>query len=87
MDPLPDWNLAHPVWHQIITTGESVGLVSGDEWHHKSRWERIQEALHDRFFLHADNGIVRAGHAHVRDIGCAAGQHAIIGGGDVRVRA
>jgi peptidoglycan L-alanyl-D-glutamate endopeptidase CwlK len=32
MDPLPDWNIAHPVWHQIVTTGESVGLYSGDEF-------------------------------------------------------
>jgi peptidoglycan LD-endopeptidase CwlK len=32
MDPLPDWNVTHPAWHQIITTGESVGLYSGDSF-------------------------------------------------------
>src|SRR5277367_3941389 len=49
--------------------------------------ERIEEALHDGFFLHADDGIVGAGHAYVGDIGSAAGENAIIGGGDVGVRA
>jgi peptidoglycan LD-endopeptidase CwlK len=28
----PDWNETHPVWQQIITTGESLGMYSGDEF-------------------------------------------------------
>jgi peptidoglycan LD-endopeptidase CwlK len=35
MDPIPDWNLAHPVWQKMIIAGESLGLYSGDEFHHK----------------------------------------------------
>lgn len=33
MDPLPDWNTSHPVWARLVSTGESVGLYSGDEFH------------------------------------------------------
>jgi peptidoglycan LD-endopeptidase CwlK len=33
MDPLPDWDTTHPVWAQVIATGESLGLYSGDEFH------------------------------------------------------
>jgi peptidoglycan L-alanyl-D-glutamate endopeptidase CwlK len=33
MDPLPDWNVTHPVWAKIISSGEAVGLYSGDEFH------------------------------------------------------
>lgn len=32
MDPLPDWNLSHPVWGRLIAAGESLGLYSGDEF-------------------------------------------------------
>src|SRR6202041_3755238 len=49
--------------------------------------QSIAEALHEGFFLHADDGIVRAGHSDVGDVGGAAGKHAIIGGGDVGVGA
>lgn len=29
----PDWNLSHPVWSQIITSGEALGMYSGDQFH------------------------------------------------------
>jgi peptidoglycan L-alanyl-D-glutamate endopeptidase CwlK len=30
----PDWNETHPVWKQLITFGESLGMYSGDEFTH-----------------------------------------------------
>jgi peptidoglycan LD-endopeptidase CwlK len=33
----PDWNLSHPVWQQIIKSGEALGLYSGDEFVHCSK--------------------------------------------------
>lgn len=32
MNPLPDWNISHPVWQRLIQTGESLGLYSGSEF-------------------------------------------------------
>jgi peptidoglycan LD-endopeptidase CwlK len=29
----PDWNLNNPVWARMVSIAESVGLVSGAEWH------------------------------------------------------
>jgi hypothetical protein len=29
----PDWNLGHPAWSVLVSTVESLGLVSGAEWH------------------------------------------------------
>jgi peptidoglycan L-alanyl-D-glutamate endopeptidase CwlK len=29
----PDWNLSHPSWARMVSVAESVGLVSGAEWH------------------------------------------------------
>jgi peptidoglycan LD-endopeptidase CwlK len=29
----PDWNLSHPVWARMVSLAESLGLVSGAEWH------------------------------------------------------
>jgi|SRR5208283_4803762 len=34
MDPLPDWNLAHPVWAKLVAAGESLGLYSGSQFSH-----------------------------------------------------
>ena len=34
MDPLPDWNLSHPVWTQLVSSGEALGLFSGAEFVH-----------------------------------------------------
>jgi hypothetical protein len=47
----------------------------------------VEETLHDALLLHADDGIVRAGHADVGDIGGAAREDVLVGGGDVGVRA
>lgn len=30
----PDWNLAHPVWQEIVAAGEALGLFSGTEFVH-----------------------------------------------------
>jgi len=27
-----DWNANHPIWREIITKGEALGLVSGNAW-------------------------------------------------------
>jgi peptidoglycan L-alanyl-D-glutamate endopeptidase CwlK len=29
----PDWNLNHPSWAKLVSLAESLGLVSGAEWH------------------------------------------------------
>jgi peptidoglycan LD-endopeptidase CwlK len=29
----PDWNLSHPSWARMVSVAESLGLVSGAEWH------------------------------------------------------
>jgi len=29
----PDWNLDNPVWARMVSAAESLGLVSGAEWH------------------------------------------------------
>ena len=29
----PDWNLNNPVWARMVSIAESLGLVSGAEWH------------------------------------------------------
>lgn len=29
----PDWDPRHPVWNEIVTKGEQLGLTSGIEWH------------------------------------------------------
>jgi peptidoglycan LD-endopeptidase CwlK len=29
----PNWNLSDPVWARMVSVAESVGLVSGAEWH------------------------------------------------------
>ena len=29
----PDWNLSHPAWARMVSVAESLGLVSGAEWH------------------------------------------------------
>ncbi len=29
----PDWNEKHPTWQEIVTKGESLGMVSGISWH------------------------------------------------------
>jgi peptidoglycan L-alanyl-D-glutamate endopeptidase CwlK len=29
----PDWNLDHPAWARMVSVAESLGLVSGAEWH------------------------------------------------------
>lgn len=29
----PDWNLNHPAWARMVSVAESLGLVSGAEWH------------------------------------------------------
>jgi peptidoglycan L-alanyl-D-glutamate endopeptidase CwlK len=29
----PDWNLNHQVWARLVSLAESLGLVSGAEWH------------------------------------------------------
>ncbi len=28
----PDWNVAHPIWDEIVSKSEAIGLVSGVEW-------------------------------------------------------
>src|SRR5215472_3279524 len=43
--------------------------------------------LHNAVLFHADDRVVRAGHAHVRDIGRAPGKDAFISGGDVGMSA
>lgn len=35
----PDWNEQHPVWQEIVTKGESIGLVSGIEWHDEPHFQ------------------------------------------------
>ncbi len=39
---IPDWNRSHPAWQRIIAVGESVGLVSGSEWHHPIDFPHFQ---------------------------------------------
>lgn len=34
MDPLPDWNEAHPVWQIMIAAAKSIGLYSGSQFVH-----------------------------------------------------
>lgn len=34
LDPLPDWDISHPIWRRLIAAGESLGLYSGDEFTH-----------------------------------------------------
>jgi hypothetical protein len=33
MDPVPDWNLKHAVWQQIVTEAKALGLTDGISWH------------------------------------------------------
>src|ERR1700683_5379393 len=54
--------------------------------HRKSRRHSIEEALDDSNFVHANDGIMRARHSDVGDIGRTSRKHALIGSGYVRVR-
>jgi peptidoglycan L-alanyl-D-glutamate endopeptidase CwlK len=29
----PDWDTTHPAWARLVSIAESLGLVSGSEWH------------------------------------------------------
>lgn len=29
----PDWDLSHPAWARMVSVSESLGFVSGAEWH------------------------------------------------------
>jgi hypothetical protein len=42
LDPLPDWNLTHPVWKRLVEVGESLGLQSGSEWRTFPDWPHLQ---------------------------------------------
>lgn len=44
-----------------------------------------EEAVEDQLRFDADDGVVRAGHADVGNVGGSSGQHAGVGGGDVGV--
>src|SRR3984957_13400520 len=46
-----------------------------------------EEACEDQLFFYADDGVVGAGHAYVGLVGGAVGEDALVGGGDVGVRA
>lgn len=39
---IPDWNVNHPVWKQIVSAGESVGLTSGSGWRTFPDWPHFQ---------------------------------------------
>ena len=30
----PDWNISHPIWSLLISTGEGLGMFSGSCFHH-----------------------------------------------------
>jgi peptidoglycan LD-endopeptidase CwlK len=40
--PQPDWDLSHPVWQQIVTAGEALGLFSGSEFCTIKDWPHFQ---------------------------------------------
>ena len=47
----------------------------------------VQELVQHQLLLHADHAVVGAAHAYVGLVGGAAGEDALVGGGNVRVRA
>lgn len=76
--------------------GAAGGSVAGDEgcahfWIALGRLEFAghsgEEAVEDEFGFDADDGIVGAGHAYVGLVGGAAGEDALVGGGDMGVGA
>lgn len=38
----PDWNVSHPVWSRITSTGTGLGLVSGSQWRTFPDWPHFQ---------------------------------------------
>lgn len=40
--PQPDWNLSHPIWQQVVSCGEILGLFSGSEFHSIKDWPHLQ---------------------------------------------
>src|SRR5271157_4212136 len=64
--------------------GVHADVALGDR---EFRRHAVEKSLNDALLLHADDGIVRAGHADVGDVSGAPGEDALVGGGDVRVRA
>ena len=47
----------------------------------------VRNLCSDEIFFDADDAVVGAAHAHIGLVGGAAGQHALVGGGNVGVRA
>src|SRR5260370_11010171 len=59
----------------------------GSRGHHEAVWDPAQKALEHHVLVHPDASVPRPDHAHVRDVGRAAGQDAGVRGRDVGVRA
>src|SRR5581483_3957129 len=53
----------------------------------ESRRQIVQKAIDNHFLLDTDYAFKWARHSYVRDVRRSQGEHALIGGGDVRVRA
>ena len=53
----------------------------------EARRHIVQKPPDHQFFLHADHAVIRASHADIGDVGGTVGQHALIGGRNVGVRA
>src|SRR5437879_9981649 len=67
----------------------AAGIVAFDDHRTETRvagcWFKanrhvVQEAPDHKLFFHADHAVMRAGHAHVGNVGGTAGEHALVGG-------
>ena len=36
----PDWDVTHPIWQEIVTKGQALGLTSGISWHDEPHLQR-----------------------------------------------
>jgi hypothetical protein len=37
----PDWNVNHPVWQELVTKGEALGLTSGISWKDEPHFQLV----------------------------------------------
>ena|SRR5665213_2433996 len=42
VDLIPDWVLTHPIWQDIVTAGEALGLSSGSDFTHRKDTPHFQ---------------------------------------------
>src|ERR1700737_1973743 len=74
-------------WSEIVGFDEDGIELDVAAGHFKARGQAVEKAFEDGVAIHADDAVVRTGHAHIRDVSGAFWKDVLVRGGHVGVGA